>query len=75
MTVLLALTLIPPFFLLWRVYQNDKIEKEPPKLLLIIFVLGMLSTIPAGILEMAGAIVLELILPQEFPGFTTFSSL
>ena len=66
MTVLLALTLIPPFFLLWRVYQNDKIEKEPPKFLLIIFVLGMLSTIPAGILEMAGAIVLELILPQEF---------
>ena len=51
MTVLLALTLIPPFFLLWRVYQNDKIEKEPPGLLIKLLFFGCLSCIPAVILE------------------------
>ncbi len=66
MTVLLAASLIPPLFLLWKVYQSDKIEKEPPKLLLIIFVLGMLSAFLAGILETIGGSILVRIFPEEF---------
>jgi RsiW-degrading membrane proteinase PrsW (M82 family) len=66
MTILLAASLIPPLFLLWKVYQSDKIEKEPPKLLLIIFVLGMISAIPAGILEVIGGTVLTMLFPAGF---------
>lgn len=58
-------SLIPPLFLLWKVYQSDKIEKEPTGLLIGIFVLGMISTIFAGILEMIGAAVLQSILPVQ----------
>ena len=66
MTLLLAASVIPPLFLLWKVYQMDQIEKEPPKLLLTIFILGMISTIPAGLLEMVGQAILVSILPEGF---------
>lgn len=66
MTLLLAASVIPPLFLLWKVYQMDQIEKEPPKLLLTIFILGMISTIPAGLLEMVGQAILVSILPEDF---------
>lgn len=65
MTILLAASIIPPMFLLWKVYQSDKIEKEPPKLLAIIFALGMVSTIPAGILETLGSIILTAVMPES----------
>ena len=61
-------SLIPPLFLLWKVYQSDTIEKEPTGLLVAVFVLGMISTIPAGILEMIGANILEGILPVHSGG-------
>lgn len=58
MTLFLAASVLPPLYLLWKVYQSDKIEKEPPRLLLTIFLFGMLSTLPAGILETIGQVVL-----------------
>lgn len=54
MTLLLAASLLPPLYLLWKVYQSDKIEKEPVGLLFTVFLFGMLSTLPAGILETIG---------------------
>lgn len=65
MTILLAASLIPPFYLLWRVYQKDQIEKEPVGLLVTIFLLGMLSTLPAGILETIGQVLLARALPFD----------
>lgn len=66
MFILLAASLIPPFYLMWRVYQIDKIEKEPAGLLFNIFLLGMLSTLPAGIIESILSSVLTLSLPADF---------
>ena len=51
LSLLLVLALAPPLFLLYRVYQMDKIEKEPPKLILKLFLFGVISTIPAAFLE------------------------
>ena len=59
MSIILVAALLPPLYLLWKVYQIDAIEKEPPGLLLRIFVLGMFSTIPAVVLETIGQGVLE----------------
>lgn len=51
MSILLALALIPPIFLAVKIYNLDTIEKEPAGLLLLLFFLGALITIPAGFLE------------------------
>lgn len=52
--MILAAGILPPLYLLWKVYQSDRIEKEPAGLLFKIFLFGMLSTLPAGILENVG---------------------
>ena len=59
MSIILGAALLPPLFLMWKVYQNDTIEKEPAGLLVKIFVFGMISTIPAMILETVGQAVLD----------------
>lgn len=62
MSIILAASVLPPLYLLWRVYQSDKIEKEPVGLLFTIFLFGMLSTLPAGILEsVAETLIVELL--------------
>jgi len=41
------------------VYQRDKIKKEPAASLLVCFVLGMVATVPAIVLESAGGFLSE----------------
>ena len=43
MSIILGAALLPPLFLMWKVYQNDTIEKEPTGLLVRIFIFGMIS--------------------------------
>ncbi len=58
MLAILILALVPPLYLMVRIYRQDKIEKEPPRLLLRLFLCGCLSTILAGLLEELGSLVL-----------------
>lgn len=51
--VLLALALAPVVFIASWVYLKDKYDKEPLKHLIISFILGALSTIPAVFIEHA----------------------
>ena len=51
MEIVLAAALLPAIILMVYVYQHDKIEKEPFRLLLVLFIFGALSCIPAGLLE------------------------
>lgn len=51
MEIILAAALLPAIILMVYVYKHDKIEKEPFRLLLVLFALGALSCIPAGLLE------------------------
>ena len=53
MDLLFWMAVIPPLFLLYKVYKMDSVEKEPPKLILKLLLAGALTTIPAGLLEMA----------------------
>ena len=52
MIILIAAALIPPFYLLYRVYRLDRIEKEPLGLLVLLFFFGVVSTVPAIFIEM-----------------------
>ncbi len=54
MTLLLMLALAPPLYLIYKVYQMDRIEKEPAGLLVKLFFFGVLATIPAAIIEAFG---------------------
>ena len=50
---LVAAALIPPLILLAVIYRLDKIEREPPQLLLSLFLRGVVAMFPILILEMA----------------------
>lgn len=50
-TVLLLAALIPAAFLMIQIYRLDRIEKEPPGLLLRLALLGALSALAAGVAE------------------------
>lgn len=58
MSYLLWFGLVPPLLLLLYIYHIDKIEKEPPKLLLRLFLFGIFAVIPAMFLELAGEAIL-----------------
>lgn len=51
MTIIFIAGVLPALVLLHFVYKQDKIEKEPPGLILKIFLAGGLTTIPAGLVE------------------------
>lgn len=55
---LFAVATVPGILILFFVYFKDPVEKEPLKLLLSLFALGCVSTVPAIILELIGSTVL-----------------
>lgn len=59
MSYLLFFGLIPPIILLIYIYKLDKIEKEPPRMILRLFLFGIFSVIPAMFLEAFGMAALE----------------
>lgn len=65
MDILLMLAVLPAAVLLWFIYKNDPIEKEPTNLLVKLLVLGALSTLPAVFLEQIGLSVLDSIFSQQ----------
>ncbi len=51
--LVVSVSLIPVLLILYFVYRQDKFEKEPLRLLLYAFVLGMLSSLPIMYAELA----------------------
>ena len=51
---LVAAALIPPLILLYVIYKMDRIEREPVKLLLSLFLRGAVAMVPILILELIG---------------------
>ena len=45
--VLVAISLAPVVAIIWFIYTRDKYEKEPTRLLILAFVYGLISVIPA----------------------------
>ena len=59
--ILSLAALIPPLALLYYVNRLDKGDKEPRGLLVKLFFLGVLSTIPAVIVELIAQVVLQVV--------------
>ncbi|MBQ0028284.1 MAG: PrsW family intramembrane metalloprotease [Lachnospiraceae bacterium] len=66
------LAVLPSIVLLIYIYRKDKKEKEPKKLLLKCFILGVLSSIPAMIMEI---IIEEFIDGMAIPGSVLYAAL
>lgn len=57
--ILFAAAILPALWLLVRIYRADRLEPEPPRLIIALVVLGMLSTSLAGLTEQIGVRVLN----------------
>ncbi len=55
--LLLALSIAPGLAIILYIYRKDSFDREPKRYLLVSFFLGMLSVIPAFILETAGKFI------------------
>ncbi len=55
--MLFALAIAPGIAIAWYIYLKDKYDKEPKKFLIISFLLGMISTIPAIVIETEGSMI------------------
>lgn len=62
--LLILAAVVPAAFLLIRVYQADKLEKEPAGLLISILVLGIVATTLAVVTERLGDALLTGLFPQ-----------
>lgn len=51
---MLLLSILPSIILFYIVWKGDRYEKEPPKLLIKLFIFGTLTTISASIIEILG---------------------
>ena len=63
--ILIAAAIIPAVFLLIRVYRADRLEKEPPRLLISLVLFGILATAIAMGIERVGGTILGLIFRSE----------
>jgi RsiW-degrading membrane proteinase PrsW (M82 family) len=61
MLTLLVLAIAPGVALAWYVYNKDRWEKEPPKLLIFSFILGILIVFPAALIEG----IIDLLIPFD----------
>ena len=63
--MLIYLALVPVIVLLVFIYLRDKNEKEPIGFLILLFIAGMSTVVPAFIAEVVGELVLGAIFPDE----------
>ena len=62
--ILIAAAVLPAILLLRYVYRADRLEKEPPGLLLSLVIFGILATFAAIVTEELGETVLAMFLPE-----------
>lgn len=63
--VLIAAAVIPAIALLWFVYKSDTVEKESPRLLGRLIMMGIIATSAAKLLEYIGIAILNSIFQYE----------
>ncbi len=68
--ILIAAAVIPAVILLNYIYRKDRLEKEPPRLLITLVVLGVLATALAVAAERFGGFVLRWFLPEGSLGYS-----
>ena len=65
MTYIVLIAIAPSLLLILYIYNLDKIEREPVRLLTRLFFLGGLSTVSAMLLEIVGENLLQSVVPDS----------
>ena len=73
--ILIAAAVIPAIVLMVYIYRKDRLEKEPTGLLVLLIVMGILSTSLASFLEQIGAKILAKLLDPSTELFAILSNL
>ena len=63
--ILIAIAVIPAIFLIVYIYREDRLEKESPRLVLMLVVLGIVSTFLAALAERIGFAILGAVLDEN----------
>ena len=63
--LLILAAVLPAAYLMVRVYRSDRLEREPPRLVIGLVLLGMISTALAGMAEQLGAKLLPYVLEPD----------
>lgn len=70
LAIYIGAAVLPAIILLRYVYRHDKIEKEPPFLLLMLLLWGVVSALCAGIIESFAQVVLDALVAPGSPFYT-----
>ena len=70
--ILILAAILPAAYLMLKVYQSDRLEREPPRLLIGLVLLGMVSTALAGTAEQLGSRILSAVADS---GSTAYNAL
>ena len=62
--LLILAAVLPAAYLMYRVYKSDRLEPEPPRLVIGLVLLGMISTALAGTAEQLGDWILSYVVPE-----------
>ena len=62
--LLILAAVLPAAYLMWKVYRSDRLEREPPRLVIGLVLLGMISTALAGAAEQLGDRILAMFLQE-----------
>ena len=70
LAIYILAAVIPAVILLRYVYRHDTVEKEPPGLLILLLLMGVIAALASGVLERIAQTVLSLFVNAESPVYT-----
>ena len=69
LAVYILAAVLPAVFLLRYIYRHDTIEKEPPGLLALLLLMGVIAALCSGVLEGWGETLLSLLVSPQSPAY------
>lgn len=70
LAIYILAAVLPAIILLRYIYRTDTVEKEPPMLLALLLVMGVVAALCSGILEVLGETVLNALVDPGSPAYT-----
>ena len=70
LAIFILAAVLPAIILLRYIYRTDTVEKEPPGLLLLLLLMGVVAALCSGILETLGETVLNALVDPGSPAYT-----
>ena len=72
--VYILAAILPAIFLLRFIYRHDTVEKEPPGLLALLLLMGVVSAVCSGFLESLAESLLKLLVSPSSPIYVVLTA-